>query len=275
MEDKLQSVSISSGIIISYYDKLRKLSFNNQEDSQEYEYLVHKLKRFVQGEASIYDELSDEEINNAIQYFKIHDINGETESRMYSKLNQQYRKRNYNNFTIQLSNLITSKIMIDVLKMVTNKLLKLSTTSDLDSEEIDILFTYNDVYKYNYLTINEYIEKIALEYKFCVLAIPTMDFKDIEKAFNADFIDKSGNITFDYIKDSIEELLKADTDDKYLYMFITLFEMSRIEVMLPYLNKEKLNELSLYLNSLNIKDEDLVIKKIRKLIKKRKEEFEI
>ena len=76
-----------------------------------------------------------------------------------------------------------------------------------------------------------------------------------------------------YIRDSIEELNNINEEDVYLNKYTEIFETSRIEIMLPYLNKDGLMKLSLYLNNLKINNN--TITSVKKLLIKRKEEFEI
>ena len=271
MDNKLHFAYLSSAIIETYYIKLRELSYQFEEDSPEYTATINKLKKAVEGEAEMYDELTDEEIQEAIKYFDTFGIKNVTESRMRSQLNQTNRIRHDSIQNVTLGNAITAKIIIDVLKRTTFKILKLKD-SNLPDDDIECLLLYNDLYKYNYLTGNNYIEKLALDCNYDILSLPNIRFEDIESKFKTEFIGKSAALTLNYIKDSINELLNIKTDDENLRIYMTLFEVSRIETMIPYLNKEALISLSNYLSSLNEHNEAL--KKIKELVKKRKEEFE-
>ena len=272
MVSKLQIASVSSTIVETYYEKLRQMSFNLQESDAEYDITVDKLKKCVQGEEQIYHELTDKEISEGLAYFKENGMHSSIDGRVNYKINEIYRERKYRGISVELGNMIASKVMIDVLKNVTNKLLALNN-KEIPEEDIDTLFLYHEMYKYHCLTTNKYIEKLALEARFCILALPTIDFKQIESSFNVFFIENSTQIAYNYIIASIQELLKLHSEDKYLNVYLTLFETSRVEIMLPYLNKEYLIKLTNYLNGLNIKEEDASVRRIRKLINKRKEEL--
>lgn len=273
MDNKLHFAYLSSAVIETYYIKLRELSYQNEEDSQEYEDTINKLKKATQGENEIYRELTDEDIDSAIKYFNENKPKNVTEVRMRSKLNRVYRSRHVSEYENTLGNIITSKIVIDVFKRLTYKILKLKS-SELSEETIETLLLYNDIYKYNYLNGTDHIERIALEYKFDILSMPNIKFTEIEETFQIEFLKKSAEINFNYIKDSIEELLNIKTEDKYLELYITLLELSRVETMLPYLNKDMLIKLSDYLNNLNLRENNDILKKIRRIVDKRKEEFE-
>lgn len=273
MDIELQKAHIASTIIESYYNKLREMTFLNDEENPEYNSIINKLKKAVIGEEQIYDEISDDKIINMINYLNKKEKKNNAELRMYSRLNHAYHKHHNKEFNIELSNIITSKIIIDVLKMVTLKIIKLSE-NNISEEFIEALLTYHHIYKYTYLTSNSFIEKLSLQYEFDILGLPNIEFSEVEKAFSTKFIEESGNITLEYIKSSIQELLSIRTEDKTLETYITLFEVSRIEVMLPYLSKNMLEKLSIYLNSLNISNDNTAFKKIKKIINKRKEELE-
>ena len=270
MDNKLHFAYLASAVIETYYIKLRELSYQFEEDTPEYEAIVNKLKKAVYGESEMYDELTNAEIQEAIKYFDTFGIKNVTEARMCSKLNQNNRKRHNTIQNIELGNVITSKIIIDVLKRTTIKILKLKDRN-LPDDDIECLLLYNDLYKYNYLTGNDYIEKLAIDCKYDILSLPNISFEDIESKFKIEFIRQSAALTLNYIRDSIKELLNIKTDDENLRIYMTLFEISRIETMLPYLDKKTLISLSSYLSSLNENNEAL--RKIKELVNKRKEEL--
>lgn len=272
MDNNLHFAYIASLLIETYYIKLRELSYQNQEDSPEYEEIINILKKAIQGENEIYNELTIVEINNAINYYNQNKPKNVTEVRMRGQLRQTLRKSHNTEFNINLGNIITSKIIIDVLKRTLFKILKLKELN-APEEDIEALLLYNDIYKYNYLTGNEYIEKLALEYKFDILSLPNIKFDDIESKFETQFIKNSTNIAFEYIKDSIYELVNFKSNDKYLSIYINLFEVSRVEVMLPYLTKDSLVRLSNYLNHLHPNENNDALNKIKRLVAKRKEEL--
>ena len=272
MVDKLQIIHVTALIIQTYYDKLRSLSIDNLENDPEYDKTVFKLIKCVEGESTLYQELSDKDINSGLNYFNQNGIHSWIEERISSRLKEQKQIRDNPNNQNELGRVISSKIMIDVLKKVTSKILSL-TDEGITDEEIDSLLLYNDVHKYHYLTTNSYIESLALSSRFCILALPSLDFHDIEEKYNVSFIEPSTSLAYDYIKASLDELINIKTEDEYFNVYLSLFETTRIEVMLPYLNKEYLNKLSNHLDTLNMSN-NLSVRKIKRLIRKQKEELE-
>ena len=68
MDIELQKAHIASTIIESYYNKLREMTFLNDEENPEYNSIINKLKKAVIGEEQIYDKLPDDKIINMINY---------------------------------------------------------------------------------------------------------------------------------------------------------------------------------------------------------------
>lgn len=272
MVNKLQIISIASTFTETCYEKLRKISIANEENDPEYDMIVDKLKRCVEGENSLYQELSDEDINNGLTYFKNYGIHSNVDNRINNKLNHIYRERNNQKTSVELGMIIASKIMIDVLKNITGKLLTLDN-DNVTKEDNETLLLYHDAFKYQWLTANNFIEKLAINARFCILAMPEINLKDLEKAYHTSFVKESVNLSYKYILSSIQELFNIHSDDKYLNVYLTLFEVARIETMLPYLDKDTLIKLSDYLNNLNTKEDNYALRRIKKLIKKRKEEL--
>ena len=63
-------------------------------------------------------------------------------------------------------------------------------------------------------------------------------------------------------------------NDRYLVTYSSLFECARIEALLPYLNIDEVNSiLNLYDDSKYRYDANGALRKVKKIIQKRKEEF--
>ncbi len=257
----------------SYYEKLRRLSFEGEESSKEFDDTVDKLKECVHVETNAYHSLSMEEMQEAIKIFEKKGVNCSIDARIYAKLQEYIRDRARSNISVEISNIISSKIIIDVLKKVTNQLIDLDPEA-VEEEEIDTLLKYNDVYKYTYLTRNKYIEKLAISGRFSILALPDIKFEDVENHYNMHFVKECAHLAFSYIQDSLNELINNNSEDKYTKVYISVFEIARIEVMLPYLDKDNLIKLSEYVDELDFKKDDSNYDRIKRLIRKRKEEFE-
>ena len=270
MNNNIISVKIASTIVSCYYKRLMNLAANDMENTEEYNDTLYKLKKAIKGEKNIYEGLTKEDYDELINYYQDHELENSMDARIYTKI-RNYQRLNMPNAVvfdgdILLSSAITTKVLIDVLKL-TNKRI-----DNLDDYDKDIIKIYYKIMKYTYLSSNNYIERLALENNFSIEKIPVINFYMIEKVSKVKFMDYAQDLFMQYIKDSIEELNNINEDDEYLNKYTEIFETSRIEVMLPYLNKDSLVKMALYLNDLKINNN--TITKVKKLLIKRKEEFE-
>ena len=271
MNNNIISVKIASTIVSCYYKRLMDLATNNMENTEEQKDIIYKLKKAINGEKNIYEGLTKEDYDELINYYQDHELENSMDARIYTKI-RNYQRLNMPNAVvfdgdILLSSAITTKLLIDVLKL-TNKRI-----DNLDDYDKDIIKIYSNIMKYTYLSSNCYIENLALKNNYNIEDMPVINFYMIEKVSNVKFMDYAQDLFMQYIRDSIEELNNVDEDDEYLNKYTEILELSRIEVMLPYLNKDSLMNLSLYLNNLNTNNNKIT--KVKKLMNKRKEEFEI
>lgn len=273
MVDNLQIISITSLIIQNYYQQLKELSYQNRENDPEYEIIIDKLKQGVKGEKEIYHSLSDEDLEKGLAYFKKNGLNSDLDVRINLKLSQLNNERKCNKVHAELDNIILAKIMLDVFKTITERLLSIDS-NDVSAEEIEELLLKNNICKYYYLTINDLIEEIALECRFDILAMPTIDLSRLEKDLNMPIIKGMSEFAYNCIITSLNHLLKRDAENKdSKNTYLKIYETTKIEILLPYLNKEHLIKLSIYFDELNIDKDNIVFRKIRKQIKKQKEKL--
>lgn len=270
MNNNIISIKIASTIVSSYYKMLMNLAANDMENTEEYNDTLYKLKKAINGENNIYKDLTKEDYDELISYYQDHELENSMDARIYTKI-RNYQRLNMPNAVvidedILLSSAITTKVLIDVLKLANNKI------DDLDDYDKDIIKIYYNIMKYTYLSSNSYIERLALENNFSIEHMPVINFYMIEKVSKVKFMDYAQDLFMKYIRDSIEELNNINEEDVYLNKYTEIFETSRIEIMLPYLNKDGLMKLSLYLNNLKINNN--TITSVKKLLIKRKEEFE-
>ena len=269
MNNNIISIKIASAIVSTYYKMLMNFAANDMENTKEYNDTLYKLKKAINGENNIYEDLTKEDYDELIKYYEDYELENSTDARIYTKV-RNYQRLNMPNAVvidgdILLSSAITTKVLIDVLKLTNNKI------DNLDDYDKDIIKIYSNIMKYTYLSSNCYIENLALKNNYNIEDMPVINFYMIEKVSNVKFMEYAQDLFMQYIKDSIEELNNID-EDEYLNKYTEIFELSRIEVMLPYLNKESLVKLAIFLNNLNINNNEIT--KVKKLINKRKEEFE-
>ena len=269
MNNNIISVKIASTIVSCYYKRLMDLAANNLEGTEEQKEIISKLKKAINGENNIYEDLTKEDYDEIIKYYQDHELENSMDARIYLKIRNYQRQNTGHDINIDngilLSSAITTKLLIDVLKTVNRKI------DNLQDQDREIIKIYSNIMKYTYLSSNSYIERIALENNFNIEEIPVINFYLIEKVSNVKFMDYAQDLFIEYITDSIEELNNIASEDEYLNKYTEILELSRIEVILPYLNKESLMKLSLYLHNLQINNSSIT--KVKRIIDKRKEEL--
>ena len=75
-----------------------------------------------------------------------------------------------------------------------------------------------------------------------------------------------------YATNSIDEMLKTETNDKHAKAYNMMFELSRIECVLNYMDFNSANTLKEYVDYNYPNNE--IISTVKRLIKKRKEELD-
>ena len=274
MNDRITSARLATYIMVQYYNKLIKLANDFLEDSFEYIELVKMIREKVIVENNAYANMTKEDIEICLNEIKNQEINNDLLARYYSKLNYQKRIKDGGKVldnSVLLSGVISAKISIDLLKKLDTIINNIDNNPNISEEDAYILKLYHITNKFMYFTSNTYLEKYALQYNFNIESMPSIEFSDIEKKYNVRFVDNITSVLANYIIDGINELVNLKSDDEYYRTYKSLTELSRFEVMLPYLN---INSIKLIENSYNKEnDTDITIRKIKKKIKERKEEL--
>ena len=273
MTDTINKARTATLVNDMFYDRLRYLSGEGKEDSQEYKEILAKLKKSVKVENDEYQKLTNEELLTCLIALENNSYHNSSIARHYSKLNHELQIREGNQVLNDnlLNDVISTKLLIDVLKRLDLKIERITNDMEFSEEDITILNIFHRVHKFSYLFSNNYIESLALEYNFDIYKMPKLFFSDIEMDYNIEFYKNSKPLFLKYATDSIDELLKIDADDEYARAYLTLFELSRIECVINYLDINTTKELQKYVDY-HYKDSDIV-KDIKRLIKKRKEEL--
>lgn len=273
MDDNLLSVRMISMIALSYYEKLINLTNNYMEDSYEYDEIIEKLKEMIMLENKEYNSISIDVINNYFSNLDFNKINTSLEERMFNKLS--WRKKVLDGETKTddmaiLSDVIDSKILIDTLKLVNIKI----NAIDEDNDMLTVLREYHRNSKYTYLSSNNYLELLSIAYNFDIDKIPSINFSDIEKLYGINFVNSSGKIFYYYIIDGMNYLATINHNDKALEAYLSLMELSRIEVLLKYIDKDMLiSIMEVYNKEYSIYKDNAALINVKRLIRKRKEEF--
>lgn len=276
MNENIIKTKLASMLVEMYYNKIRSLLCAKQEDTSEFKDLVIKLRNCVNVENNEYHLLSEKDLRTIFTGLDKNGIDNNVDIRVSNKIINEKKLRG--NFKVKngvmLSDAITTKVIIDILKRIDKKIEFLKTEGELSDEDIFTLEIYNNAHKINYLSSNNYIEAIALKYFFNVSRIPTIYFNEIEEKFEMNFVTQSKQIFLNYAKDSIQELANFKNDNEYLTAYASLFELSRTEVILEYLDYDNIKNLLAFLDYNYESDNNEILNTAKILIKKRKEELQ-
>ena len=278
MNETLFKISTTSLIIISSYNKLVNLALADMEDTLEYQEYLEKIKKYVNYENELYQSLTKKDINEYDTLMQnISRFDNQVDARIYSRINDIKRIKNNQpviNNNILLSSVISSKLTIDILKNVDHIISNLTENEELDETDITMLNLYNKRYKHHYLASNYFIERLSLEHNFNLDNIPSYSYEDIEDKFNIRFLDNIQNNFYDYVIASLDELANMHSDNKYILIYSSIFEIARIKSIIEYLDLNSLNKLFTLINEHKTKyDCNSALRKVRKIIIKKKEEF--
>ena len=276
MNENIIKTKFASMLVEMYYNKIRSLLCAKQEDTSEFKDLVIKLRNCVNVENNEYHLLSEKDIRTIFMELDKNGIDNNVDVRVSNKIINEKKLRG--NFKVKngvmLSDAITTKVIIDILKRIDKKIEFLKTEGELNDEDIFTLEIYNNAHKINYLSSNNYIEAIALKYFFNVTRIPTIYFNEIEEKFEMNFVTQSKQIFLNYAKDSIQEIANFKNNNEYLTAYASLFELSRTEVILEYLDYDNVKKLLAFLDYNYESDNNEMLNTAKILIKKRKEELQ-
>ena len=278
MTNNIFNASVATSIVTALNLKLLSFAIINLEDSREYKEILDNLKKAVKAENSYYNALSDMEIHMYFDFIKgVKKFANMSDARVYARMKDEKRIRDGSkvvNDNILLSSIISSKLTIDILKNIDSKIIDLDRDNSLEIDDIEMLKMYAKRFKYHYLSSNYFIEMLSIEHGYDLDSIPSYTFGDIENRFGVPFVEQSRETFRGYVLAAIKELASLKTDDKYALAYSSLFECARIETLLPYLNSDDIDEiLHLYDDSKYRYDANSALRKVKKIILKRKEEF--
>lgn len=265
--------------IMECYDLLASLLFSKERDkyNDDIKSILGSLKKLIKNEFNKYNNISNEEImfyTNELRKEPLiwHDL---VDFRICYRLACVYdRNRDY---TINLKELfpdyeldaelgirdvINSKIEIDTYKMISKKLKSLNCNDKKSIEYTGKLINLNNQYVVLKLCMRELEEILLLKASFDIDKIDDIDLSIIEDKLS---VNLGCDIRIrDIVKDKIYKdvitlidrlrVMNLESDDVgniYNNVFLT----SHLEILLDYLDFEKLNAVSLYCSQIATKNE--------------------
>lgn len=264
---------LATYILVTNYNKLLELLYTSQEDTPEFKELLDKIKKCVDVENETYSKLSQEFITSTLDSIHEDQELDPYMIRYYNKLVEQKRINRkdpcINN--ILLSDVISTKISIDLLKILEETMKKLEDNDSISERDLAFLRIHHINSKFQYFTSNNFFEQYALEYNFDIDEMPPIDFKEIEQIYGIDFTKTMSKTLADYIIGSMQEIKELKDEDKYYISYKGLLELARVEAMLPYLDIETIKDIESRYEA--VIDENITVRQMKKKIKQKKEEL--
>lgn len=272
MSDIFDKHFITSYKIIECYDLLASLLYSKDCDkyTEDIKNILDNLKKLIKKESDKYNTIDLEDVVfYACELSKIpaiwHDL---TDFRIryrlacvFDKLNEYTINLNdllpeYNiDFELSVRDVINSKIEIDTYKTISRRLKYLNLNDAKSKEFRDKLINLNNQYVVIKLSERELEEIILLKSNFNIDNMDDIDLSIIEDKLSVkmgvdtkvrDIIkDKAYNDVISLI-DSLKRMSLDENDIKSIYdnLFLTV----RLDILLNYLDIDKLDEVQLYCN---------------------------
>ena len=277
--DELNRVRTASYIVLAHYNKLIELSVCDLEDNPQFLTEIETLKKYTEIERDEYNKLPDEIVMNYSNEHTVDEKSNSLERRVYFRIAERKnelisKKDNISVIGPSLPSAIASKVIIDIVKDVDMAIDKLNEKKLDDEDDAKVLRLYFSQHKYTLLTSDGFAEMIALNNNYNVKAMPTIDLYTVGKTNNVPLVPAAQEVFLEMISSSIDTLLSLNDDDMYHNTYISMMEVARIKSLLPYLDKEHLMTISNLFNSNSYRyEKNSALAKVKKIINKRKEEF--
>lgn len=289
--DKFNEYYSKSMEIVKLYDRFVSLLLiknKNNINNGTIKLLLNEIKNEINEEYEMYSLLVDEDVTSFIN--KIHLMSDEKLGLVNVRVNSQlaivydkllgYTVLNDGmfptldeNLNFSLIDLISSKIVIDIYKLLDNKLSLLSVNDDKSREYVEKIININKQYVIYKLCLHEVSERLAIDYCYDISKMPSISIDEIERNYFETYgtvIDLKRNINskvFRYIITKINEFrnIAMNTDD-YESIYDNLLYVTQIEVLITYLTKSQLEFILAYCSRIK-SDNKMVLDNVKRLVR--------
>jgi len=287
--DKYNNYCSKSNDIVKLYDSLVSILINrNKMNYNDVKLILDNIKNEINIEYRIYDNIDLNDIDEMVKV--IHSKKEEelkfADIRVNNRLAILYDKLCGNtvlnldlitnideNLNFSLVDLVTSKIVIDVYKLLDSKLDSINVYDDKSISYMDKIRTLNIEYMIYKLSLNEVSERLGLEYGYDIKRIPVISISEIEKnvfeshGLNIDLKKDLNSKVFRYLLSKINDFKEMNMDtDNYESIYDNLLCVSIFEVLISYLNNNQLEFLMAYFSRFN-SDNKIVLNNLKKLVR--------
>ena len=284
--DKFNDYYNKSSYIVELYDKLVSMIVNNKNDYNNIRLIIDKIKDEINIEYKIYDNLNLNDIDNLIKIIRSRNELKFADIRVNTRLVTLYDKLcgntvlNLNmianideNLNFSLIDLVTSKIVIDIYKLLDIKLDNITVNDNKSLTYMNDIRILNIEYMIYKLSLNEVSERLGLEYGYDIKNMPIISISNIENnifetyGLNVDLKKELNSKVFRYLLSKINELRKMNMDiDSYDSIYDNLLYVSIIEILISYLNNNQLEFFMAYFKRFE-SDNKIVLSNVKKLVR--------
>ena len=271
MSEYIMGLGISVKIC-KIYEELIYITFSESDMTDEYYDNIAKLRDLIDDETDTYDKLDFEDLEKYFNKISNEDTSSfdAVKSRYYSKIRERKDLMEDGidkGYPFTLNTALVGKVLLEsMINMEKYFLHELDLNVDIDNESFYDLFSFHKVYKFTLLSMNDFVERLAVNFDFHLTDIPNISFDKIKNNFkcNNNFYNYLDNLLLILSKEIIDVLLNNNGNDEIYGNYSTLLNIFQLEVILSYLNKDSLLILNDYCNN-NLVDSSINGKYIRKL----------
>lgn len=271
MSEYIMGLGISVKIC-KIYEELIYITFSESDMTDEYYDNIAKLRDLIDDETDTYDKLDFEDLEKYFNKISNEDTSSfdAVKSRYYSKIRERKDLMEDGidkGYPFTLNTALVGKVLLEsMINMEKYFLHELDLNVDIDNESFYDLFSFHKVYKFTLLSMNDFVERLAVNFDFHLIDIPNISFDKIKNNFkcNNNFYNYLDNLLLILSKEIIDVLLNNNGNDEIYGSYSTLLNIFQLEVILSYLNKDSLLILNDYCNN-NLVDSSINGKYIRKL----------
>lgn len=289
--DKINEFNDIGKKIVSLYDEFVSLLFTKNNGKIKVDdicFVLDQIKKEVNKEYVCYKDISLDEIDDFIKKVSETEDRDLTYSdiRVKNKLAILYDKLLGNivlnngiistlsgDYGFSLIDLVTSKIMIDIYKLMDMKLNSLLVHDDKSKEYKNRLIELNIQYIIHRLSLNELSERMGIEYCYDIKNMPVISFDYIENSIyesygvTIDLKNKVNSKIFKFLAGKINEFNSVSIYmDSYESIYDNLLYVSIFEVLISYLTKSQLEFILVYFNRISSNNK-IISANIKRLIR--------
>lgn len=241
--------------ICKLYDDLVSMVLADSEFSSEFNNKVLELELLLDDENMAYDRLDEKNANiyfGRISNDDLLDLDN-VKNRYYFKLKERLSildGSNNSDYPFSIETAIVGKILLDSIKKIENDIINNLDNKDVNSI-YNLLYSFHRTYKYTLISMNAFLERLAIDFNFDISKIPSISFDRIKINYdcNSNFNKYLDNILLIIAKDIIKVLYSNDTSIDVTSIYSNLLSISQLEIITSYLSINVLNKLSEYADS--------------------------